>query len=153
MQHASTTCENGRIANRLLRAGHDHGQGDGRGNGKAAATAITMRDAGIVGNADIGNSVGNAGIVGIVGSNVGIVVSIVGIVDIVVGIVGNRLESLRMYSLWMSGIAAICLPIWTYTSLWETSAYRTADFGSRPPHSGRLQSRAADFGSGNAHAS
>ena len=70
MQHASTTCENGRIANRLLRAGHDHGQGDGRGNGKAAANAITMRNAGIVGNADIGNSVGNAGIVGIVVSNV-----------------------------------------------------------------------------------
>ena len=37
---------------------------------KAAANAITMRNAGIVGNADIGNCVGNAGIVGIVGSNV-----------------------------------------------------------------------------------
>ena len=58
------------MANRLLRAGDDHGQGDGRGSGKAAANAITMFSAGIVGNADIGNSVGNAGIVGIVGSNV-----------------------------------------------------------------------------------
>ena len=37
---------------------------------KAAANAIAMRNAGIVGNNDIGNSVGNAGIVGIVGSNV-----------------------------------------------------------------------------------